>query len=285
MHNDRPSRTAIRVAMRRAAHQLLDDPLVFRDPLATRILGPARVEAIRANLAEYDRKRGAKGLRALLAARSRVAEDALAVSVVKGVRQYVVLGAGLDTFAYRNPHEADGLRVFEVDHPGMQAWKRGALHKFEIAIPESVTFVPVDFERQVAATELRLAGFDPTKPAFFSWLGVTMYLLPDTVMQTLGWIAEASRGGGGVVFDYSLAASELGLVGRLIYHMVARRVRRAGEPWLSRFVPARLVADMHRLGFTDVEDLAPEVINSRYFAGRSDGLRVHGLAHIMRAGC
>lgn len=283
MIDQRPSRTAFRVALRRAAHQLLDQPLVFVDPIALRIIGSQQADAIRADPAKYNRHRGARSLRALLAVRSRVAEDALAGAVANGVRQYVVLGAGLDTFAYRNSHEALGLHVFEVDHPATQAWKRGALEKFAIDIPDSVTFVPVDFERQTAAAELMRSGWNPAEPTFFSWLGVTMYLTEETVLATLAWVAEVGGTGGGVVFDYALSSSELGLLHRLLYHLVARRVRRAGEPWISRYVPTELVAKLRRLGFREVEDLSDDVLNATYFSDRQDDLRIRGLAHIMRA--
>src|SRR5271168_1087136 len=172
MQEGKFSRTARRVAIRRAAHQLLDHPRVLDDPLALRIIGLEAAEELRTNPKEHHAF--ARAFRAFMAARSRYAEDELARAVAHGVRQYVVLGAGLDTFAYRNPHA--GLRVFEVDHPATQAWKREQLQAGEIAIPASLTFVPIDFERQTLAAGLDQAGFDTRAAAFFSWLGVTPYL-------------------------------------------------------------------------------------------------------------
>src|ERR1700691_1687992 len=166
------SRTAHRGGIRRAAHQLLDQPKVLDDPLALRIIGPEAAEALRSNPKEHHAF--SRAFRAFMAARSRYAEDELACGVVHGVGQYVVLGAGLDTFAYRNPHA--GLRVFEVDHPATQEWKREQLRDTEITIPASLTFVPIDFERQTLADGLAQSGFDGAGPAFFSWLGVTPYL-------------------------------------------------------------------------------------------------------------
>src|SRR5580704_4643658 len=153
MRSDAPSRTAQRVAMRRAAHQLLDNPIVFEDPLAVAIAEGDPEPSADAPL-PYSR-----ALRAFLVVRSRYGEDQLARAVARGVRQYVVLGAGLDTFAYRNPFQSSGLHVFEVDHPATQAWKREQLRSAGIAVPQSLTFVPVDFERQVLPDELRQAGF------------------------------------------------------------------------------------------------------------------------------
>ena len=150
----RPSATAMRVAARRAAHQILDRPLVLEDPLALRIIGPQQAAALEADPAAYDRGWG-RGLRAFLVARSRVAEDALAVAVAGGLRQYVVLGAGLDTFAYRNGHAAAGLRVFEVDYPATQAWKLlERLREGGSTSPRRRRIVPVDFERQRIVDEL-----------------------------------------------------------------------------------------------------------------------------------
>src|SRR5580700_3359014 len=144
MQEGKFSRTAHRVAVRRAAHQLLDQPRVLDDPLALRIIGTAAAEELRTNPKEHHAF--SRAFRAFMAARSRFAEDELAGAVGQGVKQYVVLGAGLDTFGYRNPHA--GLRVFEVDHPDTQAWKRDQLQAAGIAIPASLTFVPIDFERQ-----------------------------------------------------------------------------------------------------------------------------------------
>src|ERR1700735_4816428 len=163
------SRTALSVALRRAAHQLHDSPIVFNDPVAVPILGADYVERLRRTPLRPDRP-FSTALRAFLVARSRYAEDHLKRAVENGVKQYVLLGAGLDTFAYRNPHPQ--LRVFEVDHPATQQWKRELLQRNLIAIPDSIAYTPVDFERQSLAEELGIAGFNGQAPAFFSWLGV-----------------------------------------------------------------------------------------------------------------
>ncbi len=151
-------------------------------------------------------------LRAFLAVRSRLAEDALAQVVAAGVQQYVVLGAGLDTFAYRNPHPA--LRVFEVDHPATQAWKRQRLADAHIAVPEGVTFAAIDFAAEPLPPALCAAGLRDEEPSFFSWLGVTMYLEASKVLATLAAIAPFAANGGGVVFDYNVPPASLAPIPR-----------------------------------------------------------------------
>src|SRR5579863_2673473 len=162
---DQPSRTAHRVALRRAAHQLWDRPRVFDDPVALRIIGPD--EAAELARSKPEDPVPAHRLRAFLVARSRYAEEQLADAFSREVRQYVILGAGLDTFAYRNPFA--GLRVFEVDHPATQAWKRECLRLGKISVPASLTFAPVDFEQETLPHGLAQAGFIAEQPAFFSW--------------------------------------------------------------------------------------------------------------------
>src|ERR1700691_1610025 len=165
MEEGKFSRTARRVAIRRAAHQLLDEPRVLDDPLALRIIGFDAERALRSDPKEHHAF--SRAFRAFMAARSRYAEDELARAVERGVTQYVVLGAGLDTFAYRNPLRSAGLHVFEVDHPATQEWKRARLDDAGIAVPDDMTFAAVDFERQSLDDGLVKAGFDKQQPAFF----------------------------------------------------------------------------------------------------------------------
>jgi methyltransferase (TIGR00027 family) len=267
--------------MRRAAHQLVDSPLVFDDPLAVRIVGGEPTEEQRAAMKESESGRAARALRAFMAARSRYAEDSLAEAVRRGVAQYVLLGAGLDTFAYRNPY-GDGVRVFEVDHPATQAWKRSSLATAGIAVPPSLTFTPVNFERETVMERLIDAGFRTDRPAFFAWLGVTMYLELDTVMAMFRAIASLPPGSG-VVFDYGIDRSLLGFVERMVLDEFSRRVAAAGEPWTTFFKPIELVGQLREIGFSEVEDLGPDEINARYFSGRADGLNVGTLARLCRA--
>ncbi len=279
MKEGQPSRTAQRVAVRRASHQLLDRPRVLEDPIALRVIGAASRRALEADPATYDRSRFSRFLRAFVAARSRYAEDRLAAARARGVRQYVLLGAGLDTFAYRDPGPAGSLRVFEVDHPATQAWKRARLAEGGVALPPHLEFVPADFERQDLEQALAASGFDRAAPAQFAWLGVTMYLTRAGFEQTLRFVA-ARPAGSGLVFDYALAPSSLGLLRRLIYEIVAARVRAVGEPWRTSFTPAALARLLAAQGLVEIEDLDDASINARYFGGRADGLRVGTLAHL-----
>ena len=282
MKEDRPSATARRVAMRRAAHQLLDDPKVFDDPLALRIIGREDESALRADPHQFDRTPLAPYLRAFVAARSRSAEDELALAVRRGVHQYVVVGAGLDTFAYRNPYPQGTLHVYEVDHPATQTWKRARLEEVGIAVPVDVTFVPIDFGAQTLDKELRGVGYDPGKCGFFSWLGVTEYLTAEEVMATLRFIGSAPEASG-VVFDYMICPSLLKPAQRARFEALAQRVASAGEPWQAFFDPGLLESDLRDMGFGHVEDNGPEKINERYFKNRMDGLRVGSLSHLMIA--
>jgi methyltransferase (TIGR00027 family) len=279
MQEGKFSRTAQRVAIRRAAHQLLDQPRVLDDPLALRIIGAEAAEALRSNPKENHTF--SRAFRAFMVARSRYAEDELARAVAHGVTQYVVLGAGLDTFAYRNPHA--GLRVFEVDHPATQAWKREQLQAAAIAIPQSLTFVPIDFERQTLADGVQKSGLNSNAAAFFSWLGVTPYLTREACMSTLSFIAKMPTGSG-VVFDFAIDRSLLNIGQRMALAALSRRVAAAGEPFQLFFDPVKLQDELKGLGFHRAEFLQGKEINARYFSHRADGLCVRGgLGHLMGA--
>jgi methyltransferase (TIGR00027 family) len=274
MQEAKPSRTAMAVAIRRAAHQVFDTPKVLDDPIALPIVG-VDAEA-RLKQAESEQQTTvSRAVRAFVVARSRVAEDALARAVSRGASQYVVLGAGLDTFAYRNPYPATALRVFEVDHPATQEWKRQKLTAAGIAVPASVTYAPADFERQTLAGALEASGFDRHAAAFFSWLGVTMYLTSEAIESTLAFISS-TPGGSGVAFDYAVPRSTLGWIERLALGALSRRVAAAGEPFQSFFEPAQLRERLQSMGFQAIEDFGSHELTARYFADREDGLRVSG---------
>jgi methyltransferase (TIGR00027 family) len=280
MQEGRASRTAERVAMRRAAHQLYDEaPLVFADPLAMRVL-PEDARAELNKREEMERTHPfARGMRAFLCARSRFAEDALERAIANGVRQYLVLGAGLDTYGARSglPEHSvhPSLRIFEVDHPATQAWKRACLEQAGVHVPETVTFVPVDFEREHLMAQLAASGFDAGAPAFCSWLGVVPYLTREAAVGTLHALGSLPMGSG-VAFDYSVARESLSLTQQAAYDWLADRVARAGEPFRLGFDPAELRELLMECGFMQVEDIDGDAIHARYFAGRSDGLTVRG---------
>jgi methyltransferase (TIGR00027 family) len=276
-----PSRSALRVATLRAAHQLLEEPVVFDDPVALPILGRKTEAEVREDPFQYNDPLS-RGLRAALVARSCLAEEGLARSVAEGVTQYVVLGAGLDTFAYRNVHEGQGLQVFEVDHPSTQAWKKRALHDAGIKVPDSMRFAAVDFEHDTLADGLRAAGFRMDKPAYFSWLGVTVYLNRDAVIETLKCVAGLPRGSE-IVFDYRVPASLLNPIELVIAEYLRGLITMEGEPWVSSFEPAAFQHELRALGFSTVDDCGPAELNARYFAKRKDGFRTGGGFRIMRA--
>jgi uncharacterized protein (TIGR02117 family) len=275
----RPSLTAQVTANLRAAHQLVDQPRIFEDPLALRIIGREAEAAVRARAGRGP----AAQFRPFVAARSRYAENELAAAVRRGVRQYVVLGAGLDTFAYRNPHPVSRLRVFEVDHPATQAWKRARLREAGIALPESLVFAGIDFETQTLASGLRQAGFDAAEPAFVSMLGVVIYLTRAAVMNTLMFVGSLPAGTE-IVFDYAIPPSALSEAERGRHDAEARRVAARGEPWLTYFEPAVVAGELRAIGFTHIEDLGPDEIHERYFKDRPDGLRPSGIARLLKAG-
>lgn len=260
--------------MRRAAHQLFDNPKILDDPIALRILGEKAQEQVGLEGRKIH-ARASRYLRAFMVARSRLAEDELAAAVAGGASQYVVLGAGLDTFAYRNPFGADRLRVFEVDHPATQKWKRERLAAGKIDIPPSVTFAPVDFEKQSLSDGLAAAGFDRRKVTFFSWLGVTPYLTRAAMNGTLEFIAGMPAGSG-VVFDYALPRASLNWFGRLAFDAMARRVAKAGEPFQLFPEPTELTNELRRFGFNKIEDWEKDKLNERYFKDRVDKMRVGG---------
>jgi len=283
MDLNQPSRTAFGAALHRAAHQILDIPPVFADPLALKIVGEEAEGALRRGEDPHAaRNTRQTALRALIAARSRLTEDCLDEAYGRGVRQYVLLGAGLDTFAYRAGARYCGLAVFEVDHPATQGWKRARLKDARISVPPSVTYAPVDFERETLTDGLSRAGFDSARPALFAWLGVTPYLTRDAVMATLGTIAGLA-GGTEVIFDYPEPAKNHTMASRLAYYALAARVAAIGEPFKSAFEPKALARDLLGIGFSYIEDLGAGALNARYFAGRADGLHLRGHAHLMRA--
>ena len=216
-----------------------------------------------------------------MAVRSRFAEDEFARAVGAGVRQYVALGAGLDTFAWRNPHRECGVRVFEVDYPLTQAWKRQLMEQGDMPAPPATVYVPVDFERESLASRLSDAGFDAGEPAFFSWLGVVPYLTLEAFRSTLRFFG-AMAAGSGVVFDYSLPREVLSESERRVLDELAARVAKIGEPFQLFFTPGQLTDELSSVGWRAFDDLGGAEIRSRYFPGR-DEIR-GGLGRLMSAG-
>lgn len=264
MESGRASRTALRVAHRRAVHQVLDQPCILHDPIAIPLLG---------NQFALDHEREAhpfaRAFRAFMATRSRFAEDRLAESVAQGISQYVVLGAGLDTFAYRNHNPS--LRVFEVDFPATQEWKRTLLTQAGIALPANLTFVPIDFEHQTLHAALAEAGLDMQAPAYFGWLGVVPYLSLEAFRSTVRTIAQLPRRSA-VTFDFGLSLQLLPPRSRAVFDALAARVAAAGEPFRLFFESRQLEDELRDAGFSEIELVNADQLNALYFANRTDRL-------------
>jgi methyltransferase (TIGR00027 family) len=237
----------------RAVHPVVDQPVLFDDPLAFPILGGDRDEILAGAMPT-------SRLRLFVAVRHRLAEQALAAAYDRGTRQCVVLGAGLDTIAYRNEH-AD-LRVFEVDHPATQAWKRERLA--EAGIAEAATYVGVDFERDDLTSRLVEHGFDVSRPAFFVWLGVVPYLTRDAVTATLRALAAVP--GAEVVLDH--AGTERDAAGEERHRRLAERVAALGEELTEAWAPGEMAELLTRSGFTEVEELLPTGIGAHVVRAR-----------------
>jgi methyltransferase (TIGR00027 family) len=219
--------------------------------------------------------------RFFIATRSRFAEDCLGKAVSRGVRQAVVLGAGFDTFALRNPYSELGLRVFEVDHAATQAWKRRRLAEVGLGIPSSLTFAAVDFENDDLGRGLRDAGFAPDRPAFFMWLGVVPYLGRAAIAATLRYIASIP--GAEVVFDYSEPLENYPPERRDEVAALAARTAEAGEPWLSHFDPDEIDRELRGLGFGNVEDRGVSELAMRYLGVPAGGPGRGPGPHMIRA--
>jgi len=272
MRHNEASRTTQRPALLRAAHQLLDDdPKIHVDPLAVGLIPEASPESIRAE-EKLIRSPEYTLLRSTFVLRARYAEDSLAAAALCGVSQYVILGAGLDTFAYRQPEYAQSMQIFEVDHPASQTWKRERLAAREISLPQNLRYVAVDFERDSLAQRLFENGFSTEHPTFFSWLGVVMFLTGPSIESTLGFIARLPRRSAltlsFIVPHECLVGEDLDLARYSVESCASR-----GEPWLSLHRPEELRAIVHRAGFSQAEHFAPDAATERYFHHRKDGLR------------
>lgn len=268
------STTAVLVATIRAVHLRFHDSPVFEDSFALKMLPPFWFAVGSYRFMKWlvgDVILGVyRPVYPAVVLRSRYTEDQLVEAVEEGVRQYVILGAGFDTFALRHKELADKVRVFEVDHPATQEVKRQRIRKTNGSIPENLTFVPVDFERDSLDEELIKAGFDGQAPAFFSWLGVTYYLTQEAIRDTLTRIAAMSAPGSRIVFDFKVAKHMITPEWRTLCEKMEGFVARRGEPMLTDFTPQTLSDTMARHGYDEVEVITPEEQKRRYVSDRSD---------------
>jgi methyltransferase (TIGR00027 family) len=266
MKSNEPSRTALMMARQRAAHQVLDHGSILYDPFAMKILREDEKDVL-----QFANKHPLASIgRMFTAARSRIAEDALSRAVEGGVRQIVILGAGLDTFALRNPHGAQQIRIYEVDHPATQAWKLQRLAEAQIALPPWLILVPVDFERDDVGEKLVAAGFQQNSPAFFTWLGVVPYLTQDAIGRTLDYMSSIQNSE--VVFDYMEPPEAFSEELRQIEKARAEQLEIMGERSDTRFEPAGMAAILRLHGFSEIEDINFQQIASRF------GRAIQGLA-------
>jgi methyltransferase (TIGR00027 family) len=284
MDEERPSATAQGAAIMRALHQTRDhDPQILEDPIAPRLVD-SESEFYSSRIELLDRLPRPARLRfeSTFVMRSRYAEDCLAEAYGNGVGQYVLLGAGLDTFAYRQPSWAKSLRIFEVDNPATQRWKRRRLTQAGISVPDNLSFVEVDFEKTSLATALSQTGLDLGAPTFFSMLGVSQYLTEAALEETLKFILSLPARSE-IVFSF--VASDAVLPPDDVARVKAFTAQFAtiGEPWLSRFLPEQLTAKLTEMGFSKVLHLTPEKANQRYFQNRRDGLNAALAEQMMRA--
>ena len=260
------SRTALIPARQRAAHQLLDHGAILDDPFALKILGEDENDVL-----QFANQHPLASIgRLLTIARGRIAEEALSGAVERGIRQIVILGAGLDTFALRNPHAARQIRIYEVDHPATQDWKRQRLADAQLALPPWLVFAPVDFERDDLGERLIGAGFQPNSPAFFTCLGVVPYLTQDAIDGALDTIAAIPNSE--VVFDYMEPSEAFSEEMRELVTERTEQQEKTDERWASRFEPAGIAAILRAHGFCDIEDINFQQIASRF------GHAVQGLA-------
>jgi methyltransferase (TIGR00027 family) len=295
------SRTALVTALMRAIHTRRDRPRLIDDPWGDRLVPDAektaiyrramesaepetrsRLERLGSEQAVVDAVLRAHRTYGGVIVRSRCAEDALEAAVARGVRQYVLVGAGFDSFIVRQPAFARGIDVFEIDQPASQAMKRRRLEECAVEVPPNVHFVAADLSAEPLASVLGRCGFSSTVPAFFSWLGVTIYLPREANVATLRGIASASAPGSELIFTY---IDQRVLDGARSAELERMRASRAaqGEPWVSGFDPTTLGRELEALGLGLVEDLSSRELHARYCADRTDGLSPGVAGHVARA--
>jgi methyltransferase (TIGR00027 family) len=300
MDAQKASITALVCGFTRAYHAKNDSPKIFDDVWAERLLSPEEYAFMEKSVVSllnlYEPETAGtvdettarrlvmqKYNSSTVLSRARFIEDCLEKAISEGTGQYVILGAGLDTFTLRRPELAGRVRVFEVDHPASQADKKDRLVRSAGKLPENLVLIPVDFESDDLCDCLLRNGFDPAKPAFFSWPGVTYYLELEAIRNTLRIIADLSAPGSELIFDYAddTAFDPARISDR--EKKLQSITRQTGEPMKSGFVPEELEAGLSRFGFGTVENLDPAAIEERFFSNRADLYHAFDTAHFMHA--
>jgi methyltransferase (TIGR00027 family) len=264
-----PDNTAVRTALWRALHVLADPPPhVFDDTIGLQLAAPEDGWRERPDMSAFTRP-----FRASILARARFIEDLVEEQAARGVDQYVILGAGLDTFAQRRPDLASRMQVFEIDQPGPQAWKRRRLVELDFGIPPFLHLVPVDFEAGDSWWErLTAAGFDAARPAAVAAAGVSMYLTRDAIMETLRRGATLAPGST-FAMTFMLPIDMLDAEIRTGVERAAAGAKASGTPFISFFAPAAMLAMARDAGFRQARHVSAASLAERYFANRTDGLR------------
>jgi len=289
MKAERASRTSDNAAALRAVHFIRHgEPKIFEDPYAIRltsrfwqrIVGNRVLYRLFFKSAFYGWIHPVIGD---LVARARYAEEQLEGAIRDGVSQYVLLGAGMDSFALRRPDLAESVAIFEIDHPATQQLKKKRLAEIGVSLPKSHFFLPVDLEQESLAKALSKASFSAEVPAFFSWLGTIVYLEKSAVLQTLGDVASCAAKGSRIVFTYCNPESLEGRSSSETFRRLLRATHRRGEPMITGFHDEELRSELYRLGLEIVERLSSEEIQRRYFWGRRDGLTMLDHVHFVCA--
>lgn len=299
MEAGRHSQTAVVMAAIRAVHNSGPPPRIFEDAFARVLLSRAEYESfeqmaikmlehlqpgVAASASDsagllHQALRVNAGVNVL--ARARYIEEALFSSLADGVRQYVIIGAGLDTFALRHPELGDRLRIIEIDHPATQALKQARLAQAGLAAPKHLQFLAADLERDSVAVVLRGTNYEASAPAFFAWPGVVPYLTSEAVLATLRSLASIAAPGSRLVFDY-LEASALAPDAPMRIRLVVDQARKLGEPMMSNLNPTTLESDLTSVGFRLTEDLGPDQIQSRILAN-ADSFQAVEYWHFVQA--
>lgn len=288
MKSKRGSSTAEATAAMRAAHFLYHQPVVFSDPYALQLTSPALRRACQNRFIGWllRRKFISESLRLITAqvvARSKYAEEKLEQAASKGISQYVIIGAGFDSFCLRRPDSATGLQIYEIDHPTTQEIKRKRLLEIVDSSLKGVEFLPVDLEKRTIADALSASSFLKDERAFFSWLGTVPYLSEDAVFNVLRGLAFFATGGSEIVFDYSIPISMWAPEERQALIRISRIIERRGEALKSFFEPDAFADDVSDLGYHIYENISPAELNEKYFSDRSDGLMTHSAAYNLHA--
>jgi methyltransferase (TIGR00027 family) len=275
-----PDSSAVRVALWRALHVLADPPPhVISDEVGFKLAAPEADWRDRPDM----NPQFTKTFRASIVARARYLDDLVVEQSGRGVGQYVILGAGLDSFAQRKAGAAPQMKVFEVDRPGPQAWKQKRLVETGLGISDNLKFVPVDFEGGGDWMEgLNAAGFDPTRPTVVSSTGVIMYLTRDAITSTLRKLAVFAPGST-LAMSYILPIEMAQPAERVGFEAAARGAKASGTPFLSFFSPEEIMALAREAGFKEVRNVSADDLAQRYFSGRTDGLKTSGSEQILVA--